>query len=58
LQSMKDSLGVRDVEFVYVDKIDFKKTKFLLNEAARKQTELTRVNKEIAALNAALGESE
>lgn len=58
LQAIKDSFGMRDVDFSYVEKIEFKKSKFLLGEATKKGTELAKITKEIDALNAALGESE
>lgn len=58
LQSAKDAFGIRDVEYMYVEQIDFKKLKFLVNEAQMKVRELAKIGKEIAALNAALGDQE
>jgi hypothetical protein len=51
----QDHLGIRDAENRYVETIDYTKAIFLLREASKKRKELETINKEIAALNAALG---
>ena len=58
LKTTKDYFGIRDVEFSYVEKVDYKKIHFLLHEASQKNDDLQRINKEIALLNAALGNTE
>ena len=57
LQAVRDTFGVRDVDYIYVEKIDFERAKVLMNEALRKQKELVKLNKEIAILDAAIGDN-